>query len=309
MRRIALMATIAFLFAPTTALAAKHHHKPKPKTTVALGITGTGAQYTTLRHQGLPLSIRATWESWSEGRSPEEILNEDREMKATPLVNWEPDDTANPSSPSYSLQAILEGRLDYYIRSWAETIKAYKKPVYLRFAHEMNGFWYPWSRSGPATYVAAWQHIWNIFHAIGAKNALFVWSPDGLIGQQPLHWQEGVVAWYPGTQYVNDIAMSTVAFASNVTYGEPYFFERLDFLHRHFNKPMILPEMKVTAAARYPWLRQLKTLLHHRSWIKALVWSETPSSAQKGGGFNTGNMDWSLIQDPEARKLLKAAVG
>lgn len=172
----------------------------------------------------------------------------------------------------------------------------------------MNGFWYPWSKSGPTVYVAAWQHIWNIFHAMGAKDALFVWSPDGLIGAQPLRWQEGVVMWYPGSKYVNYIAMSTVAFASNVTFGESYFFERLDFLHRHFNKPMILPEMKVTATARYSWLKQLKKMLGRRNWIKALVWSETPSSAQAGGGFNTGNMDWSLTQDPKSRKLLKEAV-
>lgn len=113
MRYLALLVSI-FLLVSTPAFAAKRHHsKPKPPA-VALGITGTAAQYSVLKHQGMPLSIRATWESWAQGRTPEEIFSEDQEIGATPLVNWEPDNTAKPGDPNYSLQAIVEGRLDTY---------------------------------------------------------------------------------------------------------------------------------------------------------------------------------------------------
>ena len=47
----------------------------------------------------------------------------------------------------------------------------YEKPLYLRFAHEMNGGWFPWgvgtNGNGPADYVAAWRHIHDIFEQKG----------------------------------------------------------------------------------------------------------------------------------------------
>jgi beta-mannanase len=41
------------------------------------------------------------------------------------------------------------------------------KPFYLRFAHEMNGKWQPWSPgvngNTAARYVIAWRHVHHIF--------------------------------------------------------------------------------------------------------------------------------------------------
>jgi Glycosyl hydrolase family 26 len=278
-------------------------------TSIALGVTGTPAQYLRLRHQHLPLSILASWEAWSEGRSPEHALAQASALHAVPLINWEPEDAPDLSSPSYGLPQIVAGRFDYYITSWAEAIKAYKAPVYLRFAHEMNGTWYPWSKYGPAEYVAAWRHLWTIFHRVGASNARFVWSPDGLIGDEPLKWQEGVTRWYPGAKYVDDVGMSTVIFESNVHYGVGYLTERLDFLRYAFHKPIVLPEVKVAKAARYTWLRALGRALEMHPWVRMLIWSETPSAAEAKGQPGTGEMDWSLAADVKARTLLASAVG
>src|SRR5205085_1771157 len=83
--------------------------------------------------------------------------------------------TAN--AKQYSNDGILSGSMDSYFRSFAQSAKSYGKPVVLRYAHEMNGGWFPWAPGQPtakdkygrytyfnvgnnqANYVAAWRHI------------------------------------------------------------------------------------------------------------------------------------------------------
>ena len=40
---------------------------------------------------------------------------------------------------------IIGGAHDDYIRAWAEGVRDLGYPLAIRFAHEMNGDWYPWS--------------------------------------------------------------------------------------------------------------------------------------------------------------------
>jgi hypothetical protein len=64
--------------------------------------------------------------------------------------------------------------------------------------------------------------------------------------------------------------------------------------------------VKVDAAQCHAWLAQLRDELRPRQWIRALIWSQTPSRAQASGA-PTGQMDWSLSGDPFAERLLRAA--
>lgn len=280
---------------------------PVTHATVQFGINGTAAQYQELRKEGMPVSVLASWVSWSQRESPQATLSEASANGATPFIVWQPEDGLHPERMEFSTPKIAAGQYDKYITEWAQTIKNFGAPVYIRFAHEMNGHWYAWSASGPQAYVAAWRHVYSIFQSVGATNAQFLWSPDGLIGHFQGQWEREVKPWFPGRAYVNDVGMSTVMFRSTARYGIDYFFRRLDFLH-HYRKPMILPEMKVFAGARYNWLQALRGKLQERPWIKLLLWSETPSTAQAAGQFNTGQMDWSLIGDGRARRMLRTAV-
>ncbi len=264
-----------------------------------LGITGSPAQYAQLKSDGMRLHVQASWSSWGT-RSPDAILAS-TPAGAEPMVNWDPTGVSMPD--------ITAGRYDRYLESWARDIAGYRKPVLIRFAQEMNGSWYSWSENGPAAYVAAWRHVVNVFHQTGARNARFIWSPDGLIGVPAQRWRQAVVKWYPGSRYVSNVGISMVAFKNDVGYGVGYFFERLDFLHRAFDRPMTVPEMKVTASQRYEWLESLRGALAARPWIKLLVWSETPSAAQQKNPLQTGQMQWSLLRDPHARRLLNLAMG
>ena len=74
------------------------------------------------------------------------------------------------SQPDFSLRSIADGAHDEYIRSWARAAAAWEQPFYLRFAHEMNGDWCPWSPGVNGNvaqdYVDAWRHV---FHVSGGR--------------------------------------------------------------------------------------------------------------------------------------------
>ncbi len=102
---------------------------------------------------------------------------------AMPMITWEPwDYTAGANQPAYSARAIAGGAYDPFIRDWARAAAGWGKPFYLRFAHEMNGNWYPWAvgvnGNTGADYVAMWTHVHGLFAQEGAGNVRWVWSPN-----------------------------------------------------------------------------------------------------------------------------------
>ncbi|GEM_PF-2202191 len=137
----------------------------------------------------------------------------------TPVIFWQPVGPeihlsgGNPNAPTagakkYSNQAIANGSFDAYLNAWGAAAKAYGKPVIVRYAHEMNGSWFPWSEwkagtaqardyynvgNTPANFVKSWQHVHDVIrNNQNAKNVKFLWAPIGA----------GPAEWYPGNNYV-----------------------------------------------------------------------------------------------------------
>ncbi len=132
-----------------------------------------------------------------------------RSHGSIPLVTWDPEDpfNASPNQPTYMLQNIINGDFDVYITRWAKDSKAWGHPFFLRFAHEMNGNWNPWSEqvngNKPGQFVLAWRHVHDIFTRLGVSNVTWVWSPNiDYSTSTPL--QE----LYPGDGYVDWVGMS-----------------------------------------------------------------------------------------------------
>ena len=67
------------------------------------------------------------------------------------------------------------------VASWANSLRAPGRAIYLRPMHEMNGNWYPWAGgvngNSPALYVQAWRRLVTISRQHGARNVRFVWEP------------------------------------------------------------------------------------------------------------------------------------
>ena len=135
----------------------------------------------------------------------EEQLQQVAASGSIPEITWEPYDSheyvRGRPQEQYTMAVVASGTYDSYIRSFARGLKNYGKPVLLRFAHEMNGNWYPWGTgvNTPGDYVAAWRHVHDIFTSVGVSNVKWVWAP--LVG--PIRWD-----LYPGSSYVDIVGFS-----------------------------------------------------------------------------------------------------
>ena len=132
----------------------------------AAAVAGASAAAASL---GRRLDVLSVYEafSWHEPL-PVELLDLVAAAGSVPEITWEPwnpDD--GPQQPAYGLGQIAGGRYDSYIAGWAKAAAAYEGRLLLRFAHEMNGDWYPWSVSAgsgsPDDYVSAFRRVHLIF--------------------------------------------------------------------------------------------------------------------------------------------------
>ncbi len=81
----------------------------------------------------------------------------------------------------------------------------------IRFAHEMNGTWYPWSGSATAsTYVAAWRHIVSLFRADGVTNVQWVWSPNVQEGSK-----YPISPYFPGDEWIDYVGLDGYNWGTN----------------------------------------------------------------------------------------------
>jgi hypothetical protein len=134
-------------------------------------------------------------------------MNAVRARGAVPLVTWEPWAWGGGvDQPAYSLDRIAAGDFDARIIQWGQGLAAWGYPVQLRFAHEMNGNWYPWAEgvngNEAGDYVQAWRHVHDVLAATGASNVSWVWSPN-----VPYWGSTGLAGLFPGADYVDVVAL------------------------------------------------------------------------------------------------------
>jgi mannan endo-1,4-beta-mannosidase len=99
-----------------------------------------------------------------------------------------------------------------------------------------------------AQYVAMWRHIWGIFHAVGASNVIWVWSPN-------IRWQPGVrnlAALYPGDKYVDIVGIDGYLVSSGDTPGIVFDSTMRELRTVASDKPWLLAETGVAAGPDQP---------------------------------------------------------
>jgi beta-mannanase len=214
-----------------------------------------------------------------------------------PIISWEPWDyrkrTDNGDQAAYRLSTIINGTYDDYIRSWATGIAGLSYPVVIRFAHEMNGFWYPWCESSngnrPGQYVQAWRHVHDIFMAAGATNVSWMWSPNVTYpGAAPL------ARLYPGDSYVDWVGLSgyygTAGREKYISFDE-IFSKTLTELARFTHKPVVIAETGATNATgqQARWIKEMFKALPRHPQIIGVIWFEANKE-----------IDWRIASAPAA---------
>jgi beta-mannanase len=250
------------------------------------------------------------WSGLAQPFSPS-IYEATSRRGAIPLVDWNPWDLAAGGSadqPGVALRTILSGDHDAYIRDWAAGAREWGKPLFLRFGHEMNGSWYPWSegRNGnaPGEFARAWRHVRDLFASVGATNVTWVWSPNVVYpGSTPL------AGLYPGDAYVDWVAMDGYNFGVGPVRQDGWrsFAEAFGATYRSLealapSKPMMVAEVGSSehGGSKAAWIADAlgPRLSADFPRIRALVWFD----------WNAEGMDWVIESSPAARGAFADAI-
>ena len=187
--------------------------------------------------------------------------------------------------PTYaSVSAIAAGTYDSYLRTYADSVRNFGHSVVIGFGHEMNANWYSWGYTHvqPATFVAAWRHIVEVFHDEGADNVTWLWTVN----------QDGprtgpITSWWPGRSYVTWVGIDGYYFNQSDTFKK-VFGPTIGQVQKITSKPILISETAV--GPHGDQLAQIPDLFNGVAQYKTLglVWFDL---SQDKGIYNE---DWRI---------------
>jgi hypothetical protein len=148
-----------------------------------------------------------------------------------------------------SVARIAAGKYDGYLSAYAEAVRAYRHPVIISFAHEMNGSWYSWGykRTAPKTFVAAWRHVVTLFRALGAKNVTWLWTVN-IINDTQRGRIPSPAPWWPGNAYVNWVGIDGYYLKPSWKFA-PLFGPTIAAVRALTGRPILIAETGAVPAA------------------------------------------------------------
>jgi mannan endo-1,4-beta-mannosidase len=262
------------------------------------------------RAAGHQPSVYEFAQGWAVNRFDRSAIDKVAKRGMLPLISWEPWNYQRRSKiaslagdqPAYRLSHIINGDYDGYIRSWAMGVKSLPYTIAVRFAHEMNGNWYPWcvftNGNSVGEYVRAWRHVHEIFTRIGAKNVIWVWSPN-------IVWNNSanLAELYPGNSYVDWIGLSGYYGTPGTLRYKPFnatFSQTIAQLRRFTNKPLVITETGATNVngLMAHWITQMFQQLPAHKDIIGIIWFEAVRV-----------IDWQVADHPAAAAAFRAGLG
>jgi hypothetical protein len=193
---------------------------------------------------------------------------------AVPNITWEPWIWGDEGR--ISLADINAGDWDAYISEWGAAAARFGKPLLVRWGHEFNGDWYPWSvaRNGedPNAYIQAYRRVHRLVTEAGASNVIWVWCPNA--GSVPAQDWNDPLAAYPGAEYVDWIALDGYDFDTNASF-EDIFSKIYSMVLKEFDKPIYIGEFATgrTGADKAAWLKAMhESLTTSFAGIKGIVY-------------------------------------
>ena len=214
---------------------------------------------------------------------------------------------------------ILSGKWDAYITKFAKAAAAYGNPVMLRWGHEMNGDWYPWSgaKNGNSaeSYVRTYRYIHDIFTKNGADNVIWVWTPNNDSAPN-IDWNRPE-KYYPGDSYVDWVGFDAYNWGKSQSWShwtsvDEIFSSTYDMLQKNYpGKPVLVGEFGCSSSGgnKAAWISdffsKVKTKYPNiKGWIWFNVNKETDwrfsSDAKAEQAFKTGLTD-SIVKSGDSR--------
>jgi len=220
---------------------------------------------------------------------------------SVPLITWEP----WVSHTLGTLEAIASGSFEAYVSNFLLAAKNWGRPILLRFAHEMNGNWYPWDGShngaaaGPAKYQQAWRYIYNVRERVKASNVSLVWIPNNN-NLPDAAWNEPA-NYYPGDQYVDWVGLDGYNWGYSAWEDfSAVFNSAYNQLITLTNKPLMIAEFASAGqgGSKAIWLSETLALVQtDYTRIKLLCY------------FNVNKeRDWRLNSSPSAEAAFRSGI-
>jgi len=159
---------------------------------------------------------------------------------AVPILQMDPTDA--------SVRGIAAGTYDAYLRSYADSVRAFGGPVVIGFGHEMNATWYSWGyrHVRPSVFVAAWRRVVRLFRAQGADNVTWLWTINA-----DLPSTGPIASWWPGAQYVSWVGIDGYYYRQSDTFAN-VFGRTISQVRMLTRKPVLLSETAVGPSADEP---------------------------------------------------------
>ncbi|MBS2964488.1 hypothetical protein KGA66_15630 [Actinocrinis puniceicyclus] len=241
--------------------------------------------------------------NWTKDFDPQPIVNA-YAQGMLPVLSWQPfaGGTARHTSahaPAYTLKSIIDGAHDAYITRFAASVKGVKWPVAIRFAHEMNGDWYPWSEgvngNTAGQYAEAWRHVHDLFQKAGALNVIWVWSPN-IVRSATTPMKR----LYPGDRYVDWIGLSAYEVSERTT--AQLLDPTLKQLRAFTAKPLLLTELGGQPGSnKAAWTADFLGWLARQPNVLGFVWFEYTYT--QGAGT-----DWGFDADPATLSAFRKGI-
>jgi beta-mannanase len=242
------------------------------------------------------------FQDWQHGGFNFDQMDLAASRNAIPMVSWMP---SGDDWSRYTLARINAGEHDAYVRQWARDAAAWGQPFFLRFAHEMNGTWYPWSPgvngNTAAEFVAAWRRVHGLFAQEGAANAVWVWSPNVEAG--PAHTPTPLAAVYPGDAYVDWVGLDGYNWGDQPGWRSfaDVFGPSYEMLIRLTQKPLLIAETASgeVGGDKAAWIREAfqNALPRRFPRIRGVVWFH-----------ENKERDWRVDSSPGALAAYRAAI-
>jgi hypothetical protein len=198
-----------------------------PQTPSAFGFTVEGqptaaslAQLTATT--GIPPRLVVFFLAWPKPGEPfafpAESLRAIADAGAIPVLTWEPWTLGGAHPQVVPAADILDGRYDAGLAAFAAAARDFQRPIWIRFAHEMNFDHYHWGVSAkdygpeaPFLYRDLFRHVVDVFRAQRATNVRWVFCPNAESIPNPdrgfaASWNRAS-RYYPGDDYVDVLGM------------------------------------------------------------------------------------------------------
>ncbi|MDO6432552.1 glycosyltransferase [Flavitalea sp. BT771] len=221
------------------------------------------------------------------------------------MITWEPWQTLfdGPERPPTAekekkiFQRIVQGKYDGFLDRFCKELKTFARPVFLRFAHEADNPFYPWSPTGgntAAEFTAAWKYVHDYFGSRNVLNVIWVWNP----------WKATAADdYFPGAAYVDWIGVTILNYGRKNPDSTWYAMRELyDPFHKKAIFQSGLPVMITELGSLPSEGRQLQWFTEafhavktYYPEIKGLVFFDNSSDKNTPSGDGKSPLNWTGI--------------